>query len=114
MSTLCAEDTARIADCLCIIVFAQPFVKRFALCYQTVVRLSVLSLLSVTLVYCGQMVGWINIKLGKEVGLGSGHIVLDGDPAIPPQKGHNLQFSAHPMSFVVKRLDGSRCHLVWR
>ena len=40
--------------------------------------------LSVTLVYCGQMVGWIKMKLAMQVGLGPGHIVLDGDPA-PPQ-----------------------------
>jgi len=33
------------------------------------------------LVYCGQTVGWIKMKLGTEVGLG--HIVLDGDPAPP-------------------------------
>jgi len=25
-------------------------------------------------------VGWIKMPLGKEVGLGPGHIVLDGDP----------------------------------
>jgi len=36
-----------------------------------------LSCLSVTLVYCGQMVGWIKMPLSTEVG----HIVLDGDPA---------------------------------
>ena len=29
-----------------------------------------------------------------EVGLGLGHIVLDGDPA-PPKKGHSPQFLAH-------------------
>jgi len=70
-------------------VFGRPFVKRFALCYQTVVCLSVclsvcpgLSCLSVTLVYCGQTVGWIKMKLGMQVGLGPGHTVLDGDP--PP------------------------------
>ena len=40
-------------------------------------------------VYCGLMAGWIKMKLGMEVGLGSRHIVLDGDPAVPPQKGHN-------------------------
>ena len=34
------------------------------------------------------MAGWIKMALGMEVGLGSGHIVLDGDPAsFPPQKG---------------------------
>ena len=39
--------------------------------------------LSVTLVYCGQTVGWIKIKLGMQVGLGPVHTVLDGDPAPP-------------------------------
>jgi len=48
------------------------------------------------LVYCGQTVGWIKMKLGIQVGLGPGHIVLDGDPAPPPQTGDRaLQFSAH-------------------
>ena len=32
---------------------------------------------------------------GLQVGLGPGHIVLDGDPAPPPPKGHSPQFSAH-------------------
>ena len=46
--------------------------------------LSVLSLcLSVTLVYCGQAVGWIQMPLGTEVGLDPGDIVLDGDPTLP-------------------------------
>ena len=46
--------------------------------------------LPVTLVYCGQTVGWIKIKLGIHVGLGPGHIVLDGDPApSPPKRGHS-------------------------
>jgi len=36
--------------------------------------------LSVTLVYCDQTVGWIKTALGREVGLGLGDIVLDGDP----------------------------------
>jgi len=36
------------------------------------------------------------MPLGMEVGLGPGHIVLDGDPATPPRKrGHSPQFSAH-------------------
>ena len=68
------------------------FVKRFALCCQTAVCLSVLFVclsvcLSVTLLYCGQMVGWIKMKLGMQVGLGPGHDVLDEDPALPPPKG---------------------------
>ena len=50
--------------------------------------LSVLSVcMSVALVYCGQAVGWIRMPLGVEVGLGQGHIVLDADPAPPPEKG---------------------------
>ena len=40
-------------------------------------------LLSVTLVYCGQTVGWIKMPLGTEVGLGPGDIVLNGEPAPP-------------------------------
>ena len=59
------------------------------------VCLFVLSCLSVTLVYCGQMVGWINLKLGMQVVRSHGHIVLDGDPAPPPPKGHSPQFLAH-------------------
>jgi len=39
----------------------------------------------VTLVYCGQTVGWIKMKLAMQVGLGPGHIVLYGDPS--PSKG---------------------------
>jgi len=58
--------------------------------------LSCLSLLSATLVYCGQTVGWIKMKLGTQVGLGRGHIVLVGDPTARPPKGHSSpQFSAH-------------------
>jgi len=66
--------------------------KTVRLCYRSVVCLSVLS---VMLVYCGQTVGWIKMKLGMQVGLSLGHIVLDGDPPPPPPKGHSPQFSAH-------------------
>jgi len=61
-------------------VFGRPFVKRFALCY----RIVVLSVLSETLVYCGQTVGWIKMLLGTEAGLGPGDTALHGDQA-PPQ-----------------------------
>jgi len=88
--------------------FGRPFVKRFALCYQTAVCLSVLS---VTLLYCGKTVGWIKIKLGMLVDLGPGHIVLYGDPAALSQRGTH-QF--WPISDVAKWLNGSRCHLVGR
>jgi len=78
----------------------RPFVKRFALCYQTAL-LSCLSCpvcsvcLSLTLVYCGQTVVWIKLKLGMEVGLEPGHIVLDQGPAPSPPKRAQPQFSAH-------------------
>jgi len=35
------------------------------------------------------------MKLGTEVDLGAGHIVLDGIPTPPPQRGRAPQFSAH-------------------
>ena len=54
-----------------------------------------LSVLSVMLVYCGQTVGWIKMKLGVQVGLGPGHIVLDGDPTPPLPQGQSPRFSAH-------------------
>jgi len=38
-------------------------------------------------VYCGQTAAWIKMALGTEVGLGPGHIVLDGDLAPLPKKG---------------------------
>jgi len=46
-----------------------------------------MSVLSVTLVYCGQTVGWIKMKLGMHVGLGPGDFVLHGDPAPLLKKG---------------------------
>jgi len=57
---------------------------QFALCYRTLI----LSVRSVTLVYCGQTVGWIKMKPGMQVGLGPGHIVRWG-PISPPLKGHS-------------------------
>ena len=92
------------------LIFERPFVKRFVVCYRTVV-LSCLSCLSVTLVYCSQTIGQIKMKLGLPAGLGPGHIVLDGDPAPLSKRGQTPNF--RPMSIVAKRLDGSRCHLIW-
>jgi len=55
-----------------------------------------LSCLSKTVVYCGQTVRWIKMKLGTQVGLGPVHIVLDGDQAVPPQRvTARPQFSAY-------------------
>ena len=84
--------TGQRSDSIGRTVFGRPFVKRFALCYQTVVCLSVylsvclsvcVSVLSVIFVHFDQAVGRITMKLGKQVGLGPGHIVLDGDPSVP-------------------------------
>ena len=44
-------------------------------------------------VYCGQTAGWIKMALGMEVGIGTGHIVLDWDPAPLSKKGTVPQFS---------------------
>jgi len=66
--------------------FGRPFVKRFAVCYRTVV-LSVCLNVTFTMVYCGQTVGWVRMSIGTEVGLGPGHIVFDGDPAPPMERG---------------------------
>ena len=41
------------------------------------------------------MDAWIKMPLGTEVGLGLHDIVLDGNPATPPLKGHSPQFSAN-------------------
>jgi len=57
--------------------------------------------MSVTLVYCGQTIGRIKMKLGVQVRFGPGHIVLDRDPAPLPKKGHIPNF--RPMSVVAKR-----------
>jgi len=87
-----------------------------------------LSWLSVTLVYCGRMVGWIEMPLGIQIGVGPGHVVLYGDPDLPRQKGPQQPpptfvlygcrqawlRKPRPMSFVAKRLDRSRCYLVER
>jgi len=61
--------------CLCSHFWARPI-----LCNWTAV-------LSVTLVYCDQTIESIKMKLGMEVGLGHGHIVLDAKPAAPSPKG---------------------------
>ena len=54
-----------------------------------------LSVLSVTLVHCGQTAGWIKMKLGMQVSIGPGRIVLDGTQ-LPRKMGIAApQFSSH-------------------
>jgi len=58
----------------------------------------------VTLVYCGQTIGWIKMLLATQVGLDQGDIVLDGDPALPsPRKAAQQPTTFRPMSIVAKR-----------
>jgi len=44
------------------------------------------------------------MPLGTEVGLGSGHIVLDGDPALPQKGAQQPPPNFRPMYIVAKRL----------
>jgi len=60
----------------------------------------------------GQMAGCIKMPLGTQVGLSPGNFMVDGDPATSPKRGGAP--NSRPMSIVVKRLHGPRCHLVWR
>jgi len=62
----------------------------------------------------GQTAGGIKMPLGTKVGLSPGDSVLYGDPAPSPQRGWSLLPNFRPISIVAKRLDASRCHLVWR
>ena len=66
-------------------------------------------------VYCGQTAGWIKMVLGMDVGLSPGDFVLQADPAPSQQKGAEPPLPKfRPISIVTKRLDASRCQLVWR
>jgi len=56
-----------------------------------------LFLLSVTLVYCGETVEWIKMKLGIMVGLGPGQILLDGDAALPAKGAQPPIFGPCPL-----------------
>jgi len=103
-------------------VFRRPFVKRFALCYRTVVC-PVLSVCSVGIL-------WPNGSTDPDetwhgVGLGPCHIVLHEDPAAPAKRGtaaptfgiYGLRlcvrpYRPRPISIVTKQLNGSGYHLV--
>ena len=62
-------------------------------CLSVCPVLSVLSVCNVGVLWPN---GWMDqMKLGKQVGLGPGHIVLDADPALLPQRGTAFQFSTH-------------------
>ena len=71
-------------------------------------RCPVLSVLSITLVYFGQTVGWIKMKLGVEVGLGPGHTCVRWGPSPSPPKGGGAP-SFRPMSIVATVAHLSYC-----
>ena len=131
------DRTGQRCDSIRRTVFGRLFAKRFALCYRTVVlQLSVLAVLSVTLVYCGQTVGRIKRKLSMQVRLGLATFCYMGtqipSPNVhtPPIFGPYLLrpngcmdqdatwYAGRPLSnfrpiyIVAKRLDALRCHLV--
>ena len=68
--------------------------------------------MSLTLVYCGQAVGWIKMRLGAEEGLGPGNIALDGKPATPMERdtlfAHVPKWSPISVSFNVYHIKGQR------
>jgi len=52
---------------------------------------------------CCQTVGCLKMPLGTKVGLGPGHIVVDGDPALHPKREHSPFPNFRPMSIVAKQ-----------
>ena len=64
-----------------------------------------------THVHCGQTAGWIRMPLCTMVGLGPGHVVLEGIQ-LPPKWHSGPNF--WPMSVVAKRLGALRYRLARR
>jgi len=58
--------------------------------------------LSVTLVYCGQTVGWTKMPLGTEIGLGQGDTVSVWTQLPPTERG-TVAPHFRPVSIVTKR-----------
>jgi len=59
-------------------------------------------------VYCGQTAGWMKTPLATEVDLGSDHILLDREPALPCERGTSAP-SLRPMSIVATVAHLSYC-----
>jgi len=75
------------------------FVRIIFLCFWATVCKTVRSMLSDRCLFVSGVGllwpnGWMD-QDGMEVGHRNDHIVLDRDPAPPPRKGHNPQFSVH-------------------
>jgi len=60
---------------------------------------------SVTLVYCGQMVGWIERKLGMGCILGPGHNCVRWGPIAPLPNGRQHPHTFRPMSWLNGWMD---------
>jgi len=104
------DTTRKAIDCattLPLTVFGRPFVKRFAVCYRSVVLSVCLSCLSI----CNFRALWPNGWTDQDETWHAGrprpwpHCVRYMDSALPPPKGHS-----HPNFWPI---SGSRCHLVW-
>ena len=102
--------------CRCFL-FGQPFVKRFALCYRSVVCLSLcLSVCPVCNVGALWPNGWMDqVKTWHAGRSRPRHFVLDGDPPHSPKWGGAPNKKQNRFMFIMaKRLDGSRQHFAWR
>ena len=60
---------------------------------------------------CVQMAAWIKMPFGVEVGLSPSDFVLDGDPALPPQKGAEPP-NFRPMFIIVIVISLQHCTVV--
>jgi len=92
------ENDSEHAKCLYpVIVFGRPFVKRFALCYRTVVHLSV----CLSCPVCNVGILWPNGWTDQDETWHAGrprprpHCVRWGPRCLSPKRGHSPQFSAH-------------------
>jgi len=74
-------------------ILGRPFIKRFNGSPYAIRPLSVLSVCNVKR---------IKMPLGTEVGLGPGHIVLDGDRVLPRKGAQQSLPTLRPMSVVLK------------
>ena len=97
-------------SCAIFTIFGRPFVKRFALCYRSVVCLSC--------PVCDVRALWPNGWTDRDETWHAGrprpwpHCVRWG-PSSPSPKGAQPP-NFRPISVAAKWLHGSRCHLVWR
>jgi len=95
-------------------VFGRPFVKRFALCYRSVVCPVCLSVCPV----CDVRALWPNSWTDQDETWHAGrprpwpHSVKWGPISPPPKGGGAPNF--RPISVVAKWLHVSRCHFIWR